>query len=575
MMLGGTMVGSPIPRRSASAAVAVALAVALSVSAASATTPPATGTKTGAQPPGLGLKSKAALAQEFCADTEKMWINTVGGGPACVNPWPEGKDNGGATAQGVTADGVKVVLYVPNEQMQASERGLGAAPPRNRATGATGTVADSIADLRAAFDHAIEQFGSYQLWGRTPEFEIVTAPGRDEASQRAGAVEVISRKPFMVGDMTEAASGGSPVFAAAVAARKIVVVSPSTTPRIGAQQSPYRWNYGADPDADGIFAAGLVGRSLSGKKARWAGDPELASTNRKFGVVYPTTGFDLDTYERLVKQNGGTRTTIAVTFDAVDPVRASEQAPSVIGRLKAAGVTSVVLFAPPELVTTLTQAATSQEFSPEWIFTGRGYHDFDGFARGYDQEQMRHAFGVGTLFPYREGDAPPAYIDLFNWYWGTGQGTTWPIAAGTLTFIYNALHYAGPTLTPQNVKKGLFAAPASGGPAEGTTYFQLGFGKQVGMPYDEYAQSGADRTMMWWDADEVGPGNQIGTPGTGKFMYLDGAERIRYEDLPEAEPKYFDASVSVGLIPTASRFPGGVIPEAAPCTGCPSAGGTG
>jgi hypothetical protein len=516
------------------------------------------------------LRSPAALAQEFCAENGRMWINTVGGGPACVNPWPDGRNNGAATASGVTATEVKVVLYIPNDEMLATERGLGAAQPMNRVTNSRGTITDSVADLRAAIDHAIEQYGSYQLWGRTPVFEFVTATGRDEAAQRAGAVEVITRRPFMVADMTDAASGGAAVFSAAVAARKILVVSPSTTPRIGEQQSPYRWNYGADPDADGIFAAALVGRSLSGEKARWAGDEELASKARRFGVVYPAAGFDLEEYERLVEENGGSRTALAVRFDAVDPARASEQAPTLISRLKAAGVTSVVLFAPPALVTTLTKTATAQGYFPEWIITGRGYHDFDGFARGYDQEQMRHAFGVGTLFPYREGEAPPPYIDIFNWYWGPGRGTTWPITSGTLTFIFNALHYAGPTLTAQNVEQGLFAAPATGGPAEGTTYFQLGFGQQVGMPYDEYAMSGADRTLMWWDADEVGPGNQIGTVGQGKFMYLDGAKRIRYEDLPKSEPRYFDKSVSAGLIPTASRFAGGVIPEPTPCTGCPS-----
>jgi hypothetical protein len=380
-------------------------------------------------PKGLGLGSAAARAQEFCAENGRMSINVVGGGPACVNPWPEAKDNGGSTAPGVTRTEVKIILYVPSEAMLASEKGLGATPPRNRQSGATGTVADSIADLRAVFDHAIEHYGSYQLWGRSPAFEFVTASGKDEASQRADAVNVISRRPFMVADMTEAASGGAPVFSAAVAGRKILVVSPSTTSRIGAQQSPYRWNYGADPDADGPFAAALVGRSLSGKKARWAGEA-LASKTRRFGLVYPTGDFDLDGYERLVKENGGQATASAVGFDALDPTRASEQTPTLVRRLKASGVTSVVLFAPPALVTTLTAAATAEDYYPEWIFTGRGYHDFDGFGRGYDQEQMRHGFGIGTLFPYREGDAPPAYIDQFNWYWGTGQGTTWPDRVG-------------------------------------------------------------------------------------------------------------------------------------------------
>ena len=55
----------------------------------------------GKAPAGVGIGSKAALAQANC-DPERKRTNyaTVGGGPFCVNPWPEGKDNGGATVAG-------------------------------------------------------------------------------------------------------------------------------------------------------------------------------------------------------------------------------------------------------------------------------------------------------------------------------------------------------------------------------------------------------------------------------------------------------------------------------------------
>ena len=68
----------------------------------------------GKAPAGVGLGSKAALAQANC-DPEHKRTNyaTVGGGPFCVNPWPEGKDNGGATAPGVTATSVKVLVFTP------------------------------------------------------------------------------------------------------------------------------------------------------------------------------------------------------------------------------------------------------------------------------------------------------------------------------------------------------------------------------------------------------------------------------------------------------------------------------
>ena len=161
--------------------------------------------------------------------------------------------------------------------------------------------------------------------------------------------------------------------------------------------------------------------------------------------------------------------------------------PTLITKLKAAGVTSVVPFVNNTLMGPLLKAATAQEFSPEWVFTGYSYQDFDAFARGYDQEQMKHAFGLSVLFPSISG--LPDYLDVYNWYWGKNQGNFWGIASGLFNSTYTAIQYAGPTLTAENVKKGFFSVPATGGATTGTVAFQSGYGKTVGMPYDEYSLS--------------------------------------------------------------------------------------
>jgi len=63
--------------------------------------------KTGPQPPGLGLGSKAALAQTTCNETGHTNLQYKGdsGAPFCVNPWKEGANNGGATAPGALPEG--------------------------------------------------------------------------------------------------------------------------------------------------------------------------------------------------------------------------------------------------------------------------------------------------------------------------------------------------------------------------------------------------------------------------------------------------------------------------------------
>jgi hypothetical protein len=426
-------------------------------------------------------------------------------------------------------------------------------------------------DWQALFDYATKKNGAYQLWGREPLIEIVTASGSDETAQRADAVEVISRKPFMVVDATATGEGGAPVFSSVVANAKIIVASASTTAKIGEAQSPYRWNYGADQNAGNALVARFVGRTLSGKKAQWAGDKKLASKTRNFGVVHPTSDdFDIAAFQQLVKENGGTIAKV-VSFDPKNPNASADLAPTMVTQLKGAGVTSVVVFANNAMMAPLTKAATAQEYSPEWIITGYAYQDFDGFARAYDQEQMRHAFGFGVLAPY----APPGenYLDLFKWYWGPSQGNNWSITPGIFHFVYDSIHYAGPTLTAENVKKGLFSAPALGGAADGTVGFQYGYGRTVGLPYDSYSLFGADRAYAWWNADVTGASQAIGLTGKGLFFFVNDGSRVGYDNIAKAQPKFFDAKTSVGDVPPSASFPDGVIPPAAPCTGCPSSGG--
>src|SRR5262245_35062260 len=87
--------------------VVIAVVTLVGSTLASAAPPPGVSMEgTGSPPKGSGLFSKAALTQEHCADNGRTWVGYEGGGPWCVDPWPAGKDNGGATSQGVTATDV-------------------------------------------------------------------------------------------------------------------------------------------------------------------------------------------------------------------------------------------------------------------------------------------------------------------------------------------------------------------------------------------------------------------------------------------------------------------------------------
>jgi hypothetical protein len=141
-------------------------------------------------------------------------------------------------------------------------------------------------------------------------------------------------------------------------------------------------------------------------------------------------------------------------------------------------------------------------------------------------------------------------------------------------FIYGAIQYAGPDLTAENVQKGLFSVPATGGASNGTVAFQTGYGRTVGLPYDEYLGLGTDMEMIWWNADlETGGTNAVADfPGKGRFMYLNDGKRFSFGQFPSKEPKYFDESVSIYEYPPEDGYATGEVPQPNPCTGCPSEG---
>ena len=550
----------------------VALGAALAAATASiafvstpvaAAQPPQPKPALGKAPAGVGIGSKAALAQANCDPERKRTnYNTVGGGPFCVNPWPEGKTNGGATAPGVTATTVKVLVLTPTAEQEAAQRSRGGSLPVNQVTGERGTWEDAFRD----FNTVASKSGAYQTWGRTVELEFQESSGSDEAAQRADALAVAAKKPFIVIDATDQ-SLGMPVFESEVAKSKIIVNGAGITTEASLAQAPYRWNTAQDNTA-GVYIVGeLVGKTLSKKKAQWAGAPDLQSQTRNFGVVYAQNGVDMDLFNKVVTQWGGTAPKVELSYDPTDSSQYEEAARTMIAKMKTSGVNNVVLFAESAMVTALMKAATGNEFSPEWTVTGYQFQDFDGFARGADQTQYAHTFGVGTLMPLVTGTQ--ATLGAFPWYWGTKQGTTNPTVNGWTAFINNAIHYAGPKLTPQNVQKGLFAVPALGGAAQGRVTFQTGYGRSVALPYDEYSALGTDKALIWWDPTAHGGANAVATiVGDGKFAYVNDGKRVRYGQLPTKVPPYFDSSKAVTEI--SPELAGAGVGAQTPCSGCPS-----
>ena len=299
----------------------------------------------GAGPPvaASGMGTTAALQHPRCRKTNpsgdvlgggygRFDSTVIGGGPVCVKPWKAGADNGGATWQGVTKDKVTVVAVLPNDTQLESDP----VTPKHKADKSASTYEDAV------HDYVIPQMKFYETWGRDLEIKFVKSSGSDEAAQRADVVTIKAMKPFAVFHLIVA---GLDVLETELAKAHIPTMGYSTTSTKANLQAPYRWGL-SDAQSSAINSAEVIGKQLVGKKAEYAGD-ELKKQTRKIGVVYIKTLVDYPQFEEFFKKYGGTVTSENV-YDANgsifgDSAVSAEQAPTMVTRMKAAGVTTVVL----------------------------------------------------------------------------------------------------------------------------------------------------------------------------------------------------------------------------------------
>ena len=540
----------------------VALATALAVTALASVGVASAATS------GAGIGTSAALKGPNCDPaTERVKI-VYAYLPPCVAPFKTGANNGGSTMPGVTEDTINVVVYtgIPADQTpeDAAARGLGQLAV-NLSTGLPGTIENAMHDTTAAVGHPLE------TWGRTIEYEYMARTGEDETAQRADAVAATAKKPFAVLDLASAE-----VFCSEVAARKVIAICATGTNESMEAQKPYRYSTFIDYWANVIGTAELIGKGLKGKPAQWAGDPAMKTQTRKFGSVFQTgqTGIDEDLWKSSLAKYKAPKFAAELGYDAGtgDPLGnsaiAQEQAPVMIGKLKDAGVTSVVLFTDISMTSALLTAANTQEYHPEWVETGFLFQDIGSVGRLFNKEQWAHAFGLGTLNVPVKGRA--AGDPVLAWYWGRDNFSYNAGVLGEVVVLTFGIHLAGPKLTPDAFRNAVFGVGAQNGAlADDPSQLMLARGKAPGIPYTEYL-FGGDHPLIWWNNDaKPTPASATGTQQTGASMYLDNGTRYLQGKLPKGEPKFFDTSASV------VELPAEVKPlKEYPCVDCPSSGGT-
>jgi hypothetical protein len=445
-------------------------------------------------------------------------------------------NNGGATAQGVTATSVKVVLYLPQPD-DPILKFIEAAVQSN----------DTNAQGLATYQGYIRMFEAYyQTYGRKVDLQVVHASGTaiDEVAARADAAKAAALKPFAV--------WGGPVLTTAwadeLAADHIICLScmGGNTPDWYAKRAPYVITVTPSAEQASQTVAEYVGKKLAGHLAAHAGDPALASQTRKFGLLYIEANADsktlADAFVAQLKAQYNVDVVSKLAY-TLDPSRLQEEADSTIAKLKSAGVTTVIFSGDPVAPATFTRQATTQGWFPEWVIGASALVDTTAFGRGYDQRQWAHAFGVSFLTARLPAEDAGSYY-LYKWF--TGQPPPAATTNGLLlpqpATFYAALQAAGPDLSPDTFRDGLFTIAPRANPITDVT---ISYGNHGLWPYTDY-NGIDDATEVWWDPNATGP-DEIRKQGTGMYRYVDGGRRYLPGQWPTGDTRAFDVAGSVTI----------------------------
>jgi len=457
--------------------------------------------------------------------------------PPCVQPFT-GK-NGGATSQGVTGDEIKIVVYTGDPQKDPLLAG------QIRAAGAS----LDLEPIRQTWQGYVDIYNKmFEKYGRkiSVEFYLASGPGSDTAAAKADAIAIAEKKPFAV---LGGPAQSTTVFADELAHRGVLCLGTcalAMPQKISDQNKPYIFTEGPSPEEAATLTAEFIGKQAGPGKAQYAGNDATKNKNRVYGIVHYDTPDGqykglFDTLKSQLKKYKITPKADQSFF--LDLSRAQENARTIVTKMKDAGVTTVIYTGDPLTPGAVTKEATAQDYHPEWILGPSVLADTSIFARTFDQEQWSHAFGV-ALVPGRTPQDLNATYNLYQWFHGTPPpNNTYGVINPSVELFANGVQMAGPKLTPQTFRDGLYRSPPSGGDPINP---QLSYGKHGVWPFvDNYGSD--DAGMLWWDPSAVGE-DEVRQVGNGLYRYANGAKRYTLGKFPaKGQGGLFDTASSVTI----------------------------
>ena len=445
--------------------------------------------------------------------------------PQCVAK--HSGNNGGSTYRGVTAKTIKIAV-----RKMADEQTPGGGP----LSILTGPVVGDPNDWEEARNAFTPYFNKMiELYGREVVFENFQGRGNsvEELNQRGHELAcadatAIAKEVGAFGVEYWGAAGTSGPFAECAVRHGLFL------PHGGVYypESYYkRWHpyvMGIHTECEGVMreSAEYVGKKLTGRNAKFAGDAVTKKRQRVFGVMVPENDAYLHC-GKLFEQLGRSRWNYSIKHRyeySLDPPTLSNQAAEAIVQFKAEGVTSIVLIADFATVALMTRHAASQNYHPEWVLVGLAGQDLEPAARLYDQDVVDgHMFGLsqasGPVLYDPKGEAWKVWNIVRP---GKPAPPAMEIVYHFTLDIFNKLSAAGPNLTPANIAAGM-RAYRGGSPLGALGRWEFAR-DHTGLD---------DSREVIWDADGKAYDGKRGV-----FRQNYGGRRFDEGEIPSGEPNF-------------------------------------
>ena len=396
--------------------------------------------------------------------------------PPCI-AFFEG-NNFGATAKGVTGERITVV-------MESQVSGTG----RRDTTADCGEPPsdDDVADLLICKAFQTYFNDRYQTYGRRVQMFFTNFEP---------AADMIERyNPFALVGL-----GGS----SAAADKGVMAVGYTSQSRKSYQsKAPYLISFRPDVEDHTAMGASYVCSKLAGRPARYAGDATLQGQPRKFGLWYGDSETQQGHADLMLAE---LKSRCGIDIPPENRIRDIQpgEAPAAAGRLRANGVTTVLISMGNTSHSLATNYATQAGWFPEWVVPGRGdlrAIDTNFYGRLANQAQWANTIGV-TVDYRRDGLGQQQWVRAYREGCPQCAQPTLASAGATLydsmVMLFTGVQAAGPRLTAANIDKGLHAIPPNGSPNpyKPAAYFAPGNYTFV-----------KDAMAVWWDPDGVPPGS--------------------------------------------------------------------